>query len=37
MARITRVEASWSLMVPAPLASELIAHLFPGDGDEHER
>jgi hypothetical protein len=35
MARLTRVETPWSVVIPAPLASELFAHLFPGDGDEH--
>lgn len=35
MARLARVEAIWSLVVPQPLASALFAHLFPGDGDEH--
>lgn len=35
MARLARVEPSWSLVMPAPLAAALFAHLFPGDGDEH--
>lgn len=35
MARHTRVERPWSLVLPQPLASALLAHLFPGDGDEH--
>src|SRR5207244_1765827 len=30
-----RVERPWSLVLPQPLASALVAHLFPGDGDEH--
>jgi hypothetical protein len=35
MARVARVAESWSLVIPAPLAAQLFAHLFPGDGDEH--
>jgi ThiF family len=35
MARCPRVETPWSLVMPAPFASELFAHLFSDDGDEH--
>jgi molybdopterin/thiamine biosynthesis adenylyltransferase len=29
------VRLSWTVRVPAEMMSELEAHLFPGDGDEH--
>jgi hypothetical protein len=35
MARITPLTERCSLILPDPLAERLLAHLFPGDGDEH--
>jgi len=35
MARRASVNESCSLVLPAPLAECLLAHLFPGDNDEH--